>query len=307
MQRRKTNAYSSLPGCGLCVQNWSKRLRGAHSLRKTVGCRLRSVSDTIHDFPAHATRIAFEPLTPEVQSRNLDKSCPVLILPAENKNPMHTRMIVASRQQNHENRRKWLPVGFVVLLSACFDPAPIYTENSSEPCDMDRIKSGCSGYGYCQYLSKKSNDASALFLTLAIISTILSGSAILIGTVLGPDNRDGAQWFRRGRGTLLVGLGGLLAVPTTTFYLGQNRASMIAGIATKAMLSTRDREAYQICILAKADWVSSRTQTADTLFSQYQKSIADRPQSTTQKPPDIASSAKQAAPDMGNGNTDMKP
>lgn len=220
---------------------------------------------------------------------------------------MHTLRIITSRQQNHDNGWKWLPVGFVMLLFACFDPAPIYTEHSSEPCGTDTMKSGCSGYGYCQYLSKKSNDASALFLTLAIISTILSGSAILIGTVLGPDNRDGAQWFRRGRGTMLVGLGGLLAVPTTTFYLGQNRASMISGIATKAMLSATDREAYQICILAKADWVSSRTQTADTLFSQYQKSLADRPASTAPKPPETPSSTKQAVPDMGHGNADMKP
>lgn len=194
----------------------------------------------------------------------------------------------------------------VALLGACFDPAPMYAEHSSGICGSSTITEGCSGYGYCQYLTKKANDASALFLTLAIISTILSGSTILIGTVLGPDNRDGAQWYRRGRGTLLVGLGGLLAVPTTTFYLGQNRASMIAGIATKAMLSATDREAYQICILAKADWVSSRTQTADTLFSQYQKSLTDRPPSSPQNSTGNAEPNKPRILDMGHGSTDLK-
>lgn len=213
-------------------------------------------------------------------------------------------------QTNHQVYGKvciLLGICAVTSLDACFDPAPMYAEHSSGTCGSRTITEGCSGYGYCQYLTKKANDASALFLSLAIISTILSGSTILIGTVLGPDNRDGAQWYRRGRGTLLVGLGGLLAVPTTTFYLGQNRASMIAGIATKAMLSATDREAYQICILAKADWVSSRTQTADTLFSQYQKSLADRPPSSPQNPTGNTELSKPRIPDMGHEPPDLKP
>lgn len=155
----------------------------------------------------------------------------------------------------------------LLALTTCFAPIPLYSELQHDSVSGPVI----AGRRYCQRLNKDANDASGLFLTLAVIASMLSAAAVITGGVIGPDLREGANWLQRSRNTLIVGLGGILAIPTTTFYFGQNRAASAAAISAQAMAIADDELAYKTCLAAKADWISSRNQTSDTLQNQFYK------------------------------------
>lgn len=164
----------------------------------------------------------------------------------------------------------WMALIIPLLQVGCFKPIPLY------PFSPPNGNKQTIGRIYCQTLNKDANDASAQYLTLAIATTMLSASAIIVGAVVGPDTSEGANWVQRNRNTMIVGAGGLLAIPSTVFYFGQNRAANTSATAAKSMAIIDDELAYRTCVTAKADWISSRNQTADALQNEYNKQALDR-------------------------------
>ena len=94
---------------------------------------------------------------------------------------------------------------------------------------------------------------------LALVASLLSAIGGLVGR--GQDNET--RWYRLGAGVLLATFGSSLSATAAYSVARSNAASAAAGAATAALAAGDPSEQYKRCIMAKAQWLESRTDALD--------------------------------------------
>ncbi|WP_437977541.1 hypothetical protein WMF11_11860 [Sorangium sp. So ce295] len=138
----------------------------------------------------------------------------------------------------------------IVMLSACAVPqTPVY--------DPDRM----AGYRFCQELSDRGEDLSTLQSSIGWGLAIGAIGAITTGTILTAVNsaEDGSTTGRIAGMSLTTG--GVALVPLAYGAFARADAGTRMGVAADMSLSQKlhDRDAYDACVAAKADWLGTRS------------------------------------------------
>lgn len=186
-------------------------------------------------------------------------------------------MISVINPSNHARRILVTGATAIVMLSACTVPqTPVYPTN--DPGTK-------AGYTFCQKLSDSGEDLSTLQSSIGWGLAISAIGAITTGTILTAVNsgEDGTTTGRIAGMSLTTG--GVALVPLAYGAFARADAGTRMGVAADMSLSqkSQDKDAYDACVAAKADWLSARSDSNAFALQALKK--AEEKQNSTQNRP----------------------
>lgn len=116
------------------------------------------------------------------------------------------------------------------------------------------------GVEYCQRLAVNADATSQKELAAGIILGLIASGLAIAGAAMGPGASD--AWVDRNRNALALGLGGILAVPTTIVLMRSKDASRASAAAGRGM-ALEDGEAMKECLRVRGDWAGARAEAAE--------------------------------------------
>ncbi|HRI67126.1 MAG TPA: hypothetical protein PK156_22935 [Polyangium sp.] len=126
-----------------------------------------------------------------------------------------------------------------------------------------------NGHQYCRKLSEHSDDAALTMLGFGIVGTVLASAAVIAGSAMGPDTSADANWAQRNRNSLVLGAGGLLAVPTTVLLTRSSAGNTASADAGAAMALDKENEALKKCLEVRQQHVASRNAAVDVTKQEF--------------------------------------
>lgn len=139
---------------------------------------------------------------------------------------------------------------------------PPILASQAEPGDTRVWGRDESGPEYCYRVATAADKYSQLYLSWGIVSTVVASGLVIIGTAMGPDTRDDANWAQTNRNTLTIASGGLIGIPAAILLSRSSDMSAASSSASKAM-AVDDPEAMARCLDARALVVDARAEQAD--------------------------------------------
>jgi hypothetical protein len=119
-----------------------------------------------------------------------------------------------------------------------------------------------SGRHYCSQVATNADKSAQRYLGTGIVMSLAAGGAIIAGTAMGPDTSNDANWAAKNRNTLVLGTGGILAIPATVLLMRSRDASTASAAAGQAM-GLDNNKALNQCLQARSDLVNARSAIAD--------------------------------------------
>lgn len=138
---------------------------------------------------------------------------------------------------------------------------------------------------FCTCLSDAARRTSATWLEVALFVAAIGALCALFGGALGPAPDAQPGTLRAQRGILLTGVGALLVTFATYCNARSTVASTAAADAHLALTLTNEKEMFDVCIRAKSFWISSRSESAAGLFSQFRPTPVPQRDGNSTVPP----------------------
>lgn len=156
-------------------------------------------------------------------------------------------------------RNTWTAVAAIVGVLAgtgcTVSPTPVYPVNAPQT---------TAGRTFCQELTESGHDLSTLQSSFGWGLTIAALGALTTGTILTAANA-GEEGTTTGRvAGMALTTGGVALVPLAYGSFSRADAATKLGVAANLALSQNsfeDKDAYDACVAAKADWLSSRSES----------------------------------------------
>jgi len=161
-----------------------------------------------------------------------------------------------------------------LLATGCASTVVPYLKGQNAPADSGVVvdsNGNETGRSFCSRVSTTADDRSQRYLVPGILLSVVASAALVAGAAMGPDTSPEANWAARNRNTLVLGAGGILAVPSTLLLMRSRDTSTASATAGQAM-GLEDDKAMSQCLQARADLVNAR----GALATFAQKDLADR-------------------------------
>jgi hypothetical protein len=160
------------------------------------------------------------------------------------------------------NALKWLgitAVGVVAVLLVVFFSIRVGTMEAP----LGAYVKG-NGFEQCAALAGQLQGISARWVVVTIALGIVAFTASALGGYLSKESFIGNEWLKP-LPVVLALSGAVLAWSATHLVSRADKASQAAATCTRALALTNDKnktdaDAYQQCVLAKADWLISRSE-----------------------------------------------
>ena len=200
------------------------------------------------------------------------------------------------RKSNHRTTRALL---VSLCLSGCTTapfPGLKGGAGASGPREEDQ-----SAESYCRDLAVVTDRHGRNFLAWGIVGGVVASGLAIAGASMGAG--DG-NWAEENRNALVIGAGGVVAVPTTLLLTRAKNASDASGLAAKSMF---DDDAYEKCLAARASYSSSRGVVAqaagtsfDTIRSRAEEALEETVKEEEQQAADAEAEVADAQADVSS-------
>jgi len=115
------------------------------------------------------------------------------------------------------------------------------------------------GTDYCTALYEGGKTKSTVWGSLGYSAYVAAAIAGIVGVAAGPDTDDDANWLEKSRGTLIVSGGTLLGALGVIAFSSQEAATRASAVALTALKEKDEKDQFELCIDAMAEWIGSRT------------------------------------------------
>lgn len=171
-----------------------------------------------------------------------------------------------------------------LLCSGCIAPTPLPNTD---------------GYEFCQAIGNQMRQISSGWAIAGWLLVCFVVAGIGVGNLMGNDwGSNGDPWWKKAKGALTL-VGALSLVPFAYYALSRSSSSADAAAAAETGLTAlTSKEAYKICVTAKASWISSRvTSNAIGESTLRATEAAKREKATTTGPKNTEPEKSQPEPE----------
>jgi hypothetical protein len=123
---------------------------------------------------------------------------------------------------------------------------------------LDRGTTPNAGRKACEAFARGAEQEASVWSVAGYASGVVGASAIAVGAVVGESTAMDANWAQEHRNLLLTAAGGILLFTARSFFKSSDATSTAAGLATRQLANSDDKDAFKNCIEARAVWIEAR-------------------------------------------------